>query len=323
MKKQLLTVALAASALLFACKKEQKSPDSSGKTYPVTISVNSGISSSASSLASEGKGKVLAAAAPAPVATKYLSVLFYDANSKLLQRIDQVNGTTSNFGTFTTNLPTGQVFIFYIASDNNTFSINLSTANANSTKLMPNGYPVMSFSSVFVPTTAIFTKSQSYTVTGPVNQTVVLTRAVSQVKLTMDDIVVSGAQFSYEEDYPLNRLDLLQQTGEYSNSYLVSYTVFATPTASQVGTAGYNYSSIVWPGTTQGISFTYTYPYNGTYTNNTKTLVARTDTLKANTKYTFEGYFGNLRQNVSTITADTTWNPTVSKTWAVHKIVTK
>ena len=309
MKAKLLLIVLAAS-LLFSCKKDQQlsSPQSNIAT---TFDVTSSLTATSTTLAASGKQSLATGgsrimAAPIQASTKFLTALFYDSNSKLLQRIDQKQGSVG-YGTFTTQLPLGTVHAFFVATDDNSFTLNMSKTNSKGIAQMPNGYPAISYDSGFFgpPTTNLFSTYKKLNITAPSTQAIVCTRIASQITIKVNDYIEPNTYYNYNQTYPNNQFDLLDQIAEHTNSI-----TFASQTLDPtVGQTGYSYTVLVYPGTGS--------KHNFTDNKVTKTLFASTDTIKANTKYTFEGYMSNLRSSTGTITTDTTWNAPVNKPLAI------
>ncbi|QJD95773.1 FimB/Mfa2 family fimbrial subunit [Mucilaginibacter robiniae] len=320
MTRKLLTLSVAATMLLFSCKKEHSNPtdSSSNKTYQVSFNVSSELTQSTTPLisASSSQMHTLAAAKPIPVATAYLTALFYDANSKLLQRVDQTKASTTNYGTISVQLPVGTVYAFFIATDDNSYTLSTSTNNKQDAAKMPKGYPVISYDNSYFgpPTTSVFTKGQALNITAPSTQAISLSRAASRLTVVVDDVPPANTSYTYTQAPPNNALDLLSQTGEHTNIYS-SVAQGLNPTAGQ---SGYTYEAIIWPGVGSTHSFSGYFP-SLTPASINKTLFAATDTIKPNTRYRFEGYLTNLRPTTSVITTDTAWNPTINKTFSIKR----
>jgi len=316
MRKALL-IATAAAMLLVACKKNENGAVPSKKTYNLTFNVSS-FSESTNTLGTTNSDKAHALSAltgsrslaAIPVATPYLTALFYDASSNLIAKVTQTKASTPNYGTISVQLPLGRVYAFFIATDDTTYTLSLSKNNAKDFAAMSGGYPVISYNASYFgpPTTSIFTIRRSLNITGPSTESFKLTRAASLLTIAPEDVFTSPNAFIYyQQSPPNNALNLMEQTGEHTNFFsLVGQTIF--PTLNQ---AGNTYSWIVWPGTGNTHLFAGENGFN-------KTLFAATDTIKSNTHYTFEGFMTNMRPTTTTILTDTTWKPPVNKGFAKH-----
>ena len=318
MKKTLLLIAVAAGTLLVACKKNEgaSAPGAQQnlKTYPVSFNVNT-FSESATTLnaAPAGRSHVLAAAAP--LTTPYLTGLFYRRdNSRLLAKVVQVKSSTPNFGTITAQLPLGDIKAYFIATDDTSYTVSQRKATATS-GLTTYFTPILSYGSGAPTTTSLFTAYQFFTVSAAGSQSVSLTRAVSRITIKVDDnINPMNYGLSLTDSIRRAALDLGSQKGTEQTSNPLIENLWLSQNQ------GPNtFDFIVYPGNANiSLKLTYTDPASfGTKSTATRKTILK-GTIKANTHYTFEGYFSNLRNTTTAITADTSWNAPVNGTFARH-----
>lgn len=304
MKKILLLSAMAA-VFLFGCKKEHSTPGSTAqKKYPVTFNMTDFTQTISSVSGKQQVNSLKTDAATANIAayTKVLYLIIYNSSGNMVRRLEQAS-TVSNYGVIADSLAAG-TYTIVVAAGQSALKSNAGAPNGGKPSSTTLGDGVLYYldptaTNVGVATRyaegtwsdTFFDKFQLTVTSGPVNQTVNLTRIVSKLEVDFNDIIPSNAA---SVDLFLSKESFQYALGSASPVITDTITThFAVPDSVK-GTSNYRFSQLVLNTTAP---FSVTLVAHDASHNILATHVISSVTCQANKRTILSGNFSNQAPN--------------------------